>query len=243
MTDLAINLLASVIAGVAVWTAQRLVRLRKLSRTRTFFGLQPGARCTISVSRHTASTLSSSVHRRDLAAAVEVATIVKECGGDVDVVVGRGDRRDVGTTAEFCIGGPYANERTAAHLRRFVPGFRINAFEDDPEGVTMFVGETALRRTPDREEFVLLIRITLPETRRAPVWIICGQEARTNQAAAHYLADHHGELRDTYGSDRSFCLALHLLDPDAYDYHHIEVVGDLTDAAFHGSTDLPSASG
>jgi hypothetical protein len=236
MTDLAINLLASLIAGVAVWTVQRFVRFRKLSRTRAFFGLRQGGPCTISVSRHAGSTLSSSVHRRDLAAAVEVATIVKECGGDVDVVVGRGDRRGVGAAAEFCIGGPYANERTAAHLRHFVPGFRINAFKDDPEGVTMFVGETELRRTRHQEEFVLLIRVVAPETPRAPLWIICGQEARTNQAAAHYLADRRDELMTTYKPDQSFCLALRLLDPDAYDYHHIEVLADLTDDAFSRSS-------
>lgn len=71
---------------------------------------------------------------------MEIATIIKECNGETDLIVSTSDRRGVGVMPEFCIGGPHGNKRTAAHLKRFVPGFRINTFEEDPEGLTMFVG-------------------------------------------------------------------------------------------------------
>jgi hypothetical protein len=146
LRDLVINLLASLIAGIAVWAFQRSARFRRLARKRAFFGIQSGARCTVSVSRHAASKLSDSVHRRDLAATVEIATIIKECGGETDLIVSTGDRRGVGVMPEFCIGGPHGNGRTAAHLKRFVPDFKINTFEEDPEGLTMFVGNEEFRR-------------------------------------------------------------------------------------------------
>jgi hypothetical protein len=66
--DLLINLLASVIAGTAVWVAGFGLRRRKLSRERAFFGLTAGASCLLMVSRHSSSPRESSVHRSDVAA-------------------------------------------------------------------------------------------------------------------------------------------------------------------------------
>lgn len=233
MIDLVVNLLASVIAGTAVWSFQRFALFRRLARKRAFFGIPSGSRCTVSVPRHTASKLSDSVHRRDLAAVVEIATIVKECGAETDLITSIGDRRGVGLMPEFCIGGPHGNERTAAHLKRFAPGFKINTFKEDPEGLTMFVGNKELRRVRGQEEFVLLIRVVLAGGSTAPLWIICGQIAQSNQAAARYLTSHHQSLMKNYGTEKSFCLALRLLHSQAYGHSQLEVVDDLTALAFN----------
>ncbi len=45
--DLSINLLASVIAGTAVWLFQRARRRRRDARRRRFFGLAGRAECVI----------------------------------------------------------------------------------------------------------------------------------------------------------------------------------------------------
>lgn len=58
--------------------------------------------------------------------------IIKECGGEIDLIISTGDRRGVGTIPEFYIGGPHGNKRAEAHLKRFVPSFRINTFEEGP---------------------------------------------------------------------------------------------------------------
>ncbi|WP_253289776.1 hypothetical protein [Verrucosispora sioxanthis] len=79
MGDLLINLLASVIAGTAVWLTGFLLRRHKLNRARAFFGLAAGASCLLVVSRHASSPREFSVHRRDVAALVELATIAREC--------------------------------------------------------------------------------------------------------------------------------------------------------------------
>jgi hypothetical protein len=233
LDDLAINLLASLIAGCAVWLLQRFTRFRRLARKQAFFGIQSGSRCTISVSRHASSKSSDSVHRGDVAAVVEIAPVIKECRGETDLIVSIGDRRGIGPTSEFCIGGPHGNKMTAAHLKRFVPGFRINAFEEDPEGITMFVGDKEFRQTRGQEEFVLLIRIPLPGELATFLWIICGQTARSNRAAAQYLALRHRLLIKNYGTKKGFCLALRLLDSQVYDHNQLEVVGDLANLAFN----------
>lgn len=233
MIDLAVNLLASVIAGTVVWAFQRFTLFRRLARKRAFFGIPSGSRCTISVSQHAASKLSDSVHRRDLAATVEIATIIKECGAEIDLITSTDDRRGVGSMPEFCIGGPHGNERTAAHLKRFAPGFKINTFKEDPQGLTMSVGNKEFRRVRGQEEFVLLIRVVLTGGSTAPLWIICGQVAQSNQAAARYLTLHHHSLMKNYGTQKSFCLALRLLDSQAYGHSQLEVVDDLTELAFN----------
>lgn len=231
-SDLAINLLASIIAGVAVWTFQRAVRIRRSSRKRAFFGIRKGGRCTISVPRHVASSWSDSVHRRDLAAVLEVAAIIKDCGGEIDLNIGADGLRGVGLLAEFCIGGPHSNRRTSAHLEQFVPGVTYVPYEDDPDGLAIRIGERVFRRSKGQEEFVLLIRIILPRPQAAPLWVIYGQIAKSNQAAAQYLAHNYPSLMKTHGIDKSFCLAFRLVNSHDYDHNYLEEAGDFTNQAF-----------
>ena len=106
MGDLLINLLASVIAGTAVWLAGFVLRRRKLSRERAFFGLTAGASCLLVVSRHASSPREFSVHRRDVAALVELATIARECGARADRVGENQPTGEIGRLTEFCVGGP-----------------------------------------------------------------------------------------------------------------------------------------
>ena len=154
MNDLAINLVASAIAGLAVWLSQRIVRVRRLARLRAFVGATVGSTCMVAVSKHAASTHSMSVHRRDVAAVVEVATLLKQCGADVEVLVSETDRRGVGETTEFCIGGPISNPRTEAHLRRVVPAPVVGAPGARPDGPTMHLARRGVRRGAGVEGFV-----------------------------------------------------------------------------------------
>jgi hypothetical protein len=66
-----------------------------------------------------------------------------------------------------------------------------------------------------------------------PLWIICGQIAQSNYAAARYLILHYGPLMKTYGTKKSFCLALQLIDSQDYGHNQLEVVGDFTGLAFN----------
>lgn len=224
MNDLAINLLASVIAGTAVWLSQWFVRLRRLARLRAFLGVSAGSICTVAVSRHAASSHSMSVHRRDLAAVVEVATLLRQCGASADVLITDAELRGVGELTEFCIGGPSTNQRTAAHLSRFVPGLVVDPQETDPDGLTLHLAGREFRRVPGVEEFVLVFRLPVEVAAKRPLWIICGQTARSNHAAARYLSAESRILARRFKRQPGFCLALKVVNPKTYDHRYVELV-------------------
>ncbi|WP_197321566.1 hypothetical protein [Saccharomonospora sp. NB11] len=232
--DLTINLLASVIAGTAVWVFQRLRRRRREERRRRFFGLSDRAECVIVAPRHASAPTTHSVHRLDVAAIVEVATLARECGADVALKVqGQGVAFDTefDTATEFCIGGPDGNARMGAHLATFVPGAAMERYEDVGEKLTLRVGDEEFPREPGVSEFVLLAKVDTGRRGR-PTFLVCGQTAVTNRAAARYLADHYRALTSRHGLDGQFCLVLEVVRPTAYGHRVVRERGDYTEVAF-----------
>ena len=231
MGDLLINLLASVIAGTAVWLAGFLLRRRRLSRERAFFGLTEGASCLLVVSRHASSPREFSVHRRDVAALVELATIARECGAHADRVGEIQPTGEIGRLTEFCVGGPGgASPRSAAHVRTILRGVTYTVFDTDQARLSFTAGGTEYVLTPETS-YVLLARFWGPAGGH-PVFLIGGLSAGTNLAAARYLAAHHPELNRGYGADRPFALVLRIVEPAAYGTDFTELVADVTDVAF-----------
>ena len=231
MGDLAINLLASVIAGTAVWLAGFLLRRRKLSRERAFFGLTEGASCLLVVSRHASSPREFSVHRRDVAALVELATIARECGAHADRVGENQPTGEIGRLTEFCVGGPGgASPRSATHVRTILRGVTYAIFDDEKPRLSFTVGGTEYVLTPETS-YVLLARFWGPAGGH-PVFFIGGLSAGSNLAGARYLAAHHPELARRYGADRPFALVLRIVEPAAYGTDFTELAADVTDVAF-----------
>jgi hypothetical protein len=227
MRDLLINLLASVIAGAAVWLAGRFVRYRRRARQQAFFGLTGGAACLLSAPRHFSSNRDNSVHRRDVAALVELATVARECGARADLAGDRELAEEFGRQTEFCVGGPTANPRTATHLRTILRGVTFS-----PSG-SVLVGDAEFIVELGVAEYVVLARGHGPAGGR-PVFVLAGQTARTNLAAARHLGGGHRALSRTYGADRPFCLILRVVEPDAYGTDYTEVAADVTAIAFQG---------
>ncbi|MCO8272776.1 hypothetical protein M1L60_19460 [Actinoplanes sp. TRM 88003] len=231
MGDLLINLLASVIAGTAVWLAGFGLRRRKLGRERAFFGLTDGASCLLVVSRHASSTRESSVHRRDVAALVELATIARECGAHADRVGENQPTGEIGRLTEFCVGGPGgASPRSATHVRTILRGVTYEVFDDEQRRMSFTVGATRYEAGPEASH-VLLARFWGPGGGR-PVFFIGGLTAGSNLAGARYLAQHHVELARQYGADRPFALVLRIVEPNAYGTDFTELVADVSTAAF-----------
>ncbi|GAA2476097.1 hypothetical protein Ahu01nite_051830 [Winogradskya humida] len=214
VVDLLINLLASVIAGTAVWLAQFAIRRRRLDRERAFFGVTAGMTSLLVTGRHHSSPSELSVHRRDVAALVELATLVRECGGRTDLIGGADIRQELGRSAEFCVGGPTVNPRTAVHLRSALRGV---AYEN--RGFS--VGGTTYVNDPENS-YALLACFRAP----APVFYLGGLASDGNLAAARYLAKHYGDL------PQEFCLVLRVREPAAYGTDLTEVAADVSDVAF-----------
>lgn len=233
MGDLLINLLASVIAGTAVWLAGFLLRRRRLSRERAFFGLTEGASCLLVVSKHASSPRESSVHRRDVAALVELATIARECGAHADRVDESQPTGEIGRLTEFCVGGTGgASPRAATHVRTVLRGVTYTYAAPDQEqpGLSFTVGGTRYVSAPETS-YVLVTRFWGPAGGR-PVFLIGGLTPDGNHAGARYLAARHRELNRQYGADRPFALVLRVVEPTAYGTDFTDLVADVTDVAF-----------
>lgn len=231
MGDLLINLLATVIAGTAGWLAGFLLRRRRLARKRAFFGLTEGASCLLVVSRHASSPREHSVHRRDVAALVELATVARECGARADRVGENQPTGEIGRLTEFCVGGPGgASPRSATHVRTILRGVRYAAGDEERTHLAFTVGGAEYSSSPE-VSYVLLARFWGPAGGR-PVFLIGGLSAGSNLAGARYLASRHRELARRYGADQPFCLVLRIVEPAAYGTDFTELVADVSDVAF-----------
>ncbi|MFI5930916.1 hypothetical protein [Actinoplanes sp. NPDC051494] len=229
MGDLLINLLASVIAGTAVWLAQFAIRRRRLEKERSFLGLSAGATALLVTSRHFSAPSQDSVHRRDVAALVELTALVRECGAKTDLIGGSDLRQELGRVTEFCVGGPSANPRAAVHLRTVLRGvtYRVN----DNGATLSVVVDGAEYVNSDQERYAILARFTAPGAAH-PVIYLGGLSSDGNLAAARYLANRHSALLRTYGADRPFCLVLRVREPEAYGTDFTELAADVSDVAF-----------
>ncbi|MFD6230460.1 hypothetical protein ACFWFZ_26860 [Streptomyces sp. NPDC060232] len=224
--NIVLGLIATGLSAGVGWFARTYLWRRALRRKQVFFGLPPGSDCLFVVNRQMGGK-ESSVHRNDAFALLEVSALIKDCGANVQIVTHDTARQGFGDRAEFCVGGPVSNARTTAHLSSMLPGITVNTDTEQHEdrGAILVGGET-YRWRPGLEEHVLLARLTGGEGGR-PVFLLSGQTAVSNQAAARYLSRHHTQLARKYGAD-SFCLVLKVVNSDAYGPDVTELVADVT---------------
>ncbi|MFJ6480133.1 MULTISPECIES: hypothetical protein [unclassified Streptomyces] len=227
--NIVLGVIATAVSGGFGWFARTYLWRRTLRRKQAFFGLPAGAECLFVVNRQMGGK-ESSVHRNDAFALLEISALIKDCGANVQIVTHAEARQGFGDRAEFCVGGPTSNTRTVAHLASMLPGVRVNmdAEEHEDRGAIQVGGES-YRWAPGRVEHVLLARLTGAQGGR-PVFLLSGQTAVSNQAAARYLARNHERLARTYGKD-PFCLMLKVVNSDAYGPDVTELAADVTRAA------------
>jgi hypothetical protein len=236
MTDAVLNvvlgLLTSAIGASAAWLLQTVRRRRRTARLQAFFGLPGGSEGLLVVNRHMKGN-DQSVHREDVSALMELAVLINSCGATPDIVAHDEVRQGLGQQAEFCLGGPASNDRSAAHLAWRLPGVR---FDYDPDtGPITLVGDQEYRRRLDNRPtpacaFALLSRLD-PGDGGRPVFLIVGQTAVANHAAVRYLTGHHRELARRHGVHGTFALVLRVVNPARYGPDVVELVGDVTTAA------------
>ncbi len=230
--NILLGIAASAISAGLGWFTRTYLWRRDLRRKQRFFGLAAGAECLLVVNGK-AGDPRWSVARRDVFALLELATLIKECAADAEIVEHDTTRRGLGAMTEFCIGGPVSSRRMAAHLRNRLPGFTMNTTDTSgPDCGAMTVDGTTYRMDRGRAEYILLARLTDhgATDHTQPVFLICGQHSNANHAAARYLTRHHAELATTY-KDRTFCLLLKVVDSQAYGPDAVEPVADVTEAA------------
>lgn len=224
--NIVLGVIATAVSGGFGWFSRTYLWRRALRRKQAFFGLPTGADCLFVVNRQMGGK-DSSLHRNDAFALLEISALIKDCGANVQIVTHDTARQGFGDRAEFCVGGPSSNARTTAHLASMLPGITVNMDSEQHEdrGAIEVGGET-YRWRKGLEEYVVLARLAGGEGGR-PVFLLSGQTAVSNQAAARYLNRHHTQLARKYGVD-SFCLVLKVVNSDAYGPDVTELVADVT---------------
>ncbi|WP_405775392.1 hypothetical protein [Streptomyces sp. NBC_00859] len=229
--DLRNILLGVIAAGVSAalgWLARTSLWQRRLRRKQNFFGLPRNSECLLVVNRDAGG--DGAVHRNDVFALLELSSLIKDCGANAQILQSDTAQQGIGERTEFCVGGPGSNRRMAAHLQSLLPGVEVNTQpEPGPDRAAFQIGSERYRMESGRLAHVVLARLTTqPGTR--PVFLFCGQQAITNQAASRYLARNHEKLARKYG-DKSFCLLLKVVNSQAYGPDVVELIGDVTRAA------------
>ncbi|GAA4851925.1 hypothetical protein [Kitasatospora terrestris] len=236
MTDSVLNVVLGLVAtGISAglgWLAQTVRRRRRLGRIQAFFGMPAGSDCLLVVNRKAGS--GGSVSRNDVYALMELSALVKECGARPELVAHDQVRQGLGAKAEFCLGGPASNDRTAAHLRSWLPGVEFALDSDGPPyDLTIRAGEREFAYLhepgrPGREVFAVLARLRVgPDAR--PVFLVAGQTAVSNHAAVRYLLANHRALARRYGSDGAFAVVLRVVDSGAYGPDVVDLAADVSD--------------
>lgn len=237
MVEIGISLLSSAITGVAVAVLSWLGRRRRIERMRAFFGVRPGSRPLLIVGQHAASTHDMSVHLNDAAGAVDMAAMVRSCGGEPQLLGQHQAPKALGAAVEMCVGGPYRNARTATHLRLLAPGIEFAEDRDDP---AITIGGDRYSREGDVSH-CLLAKAFGPQG-GAPVFLVCGQASFDNRAAARYLTQHHRDLARRHGLTGRFAVVLRMKGVDEYGTDAVDAVEDVSRAAFERPAPAPAPS-
>lgn len=243
LRNLVLVLAACALSAALGWFVHGYLLGRRLHRKQRFFGLPKNSECLLVVPRDPGSR-GWSVARHDAFALLELAAVIKECGAHAEVLAHDTAWQGFGARTEFCIGGPSANHRLAAHLRSMLPGVEIDTDPaPGPEQGAITVGGETYRMDKGAVEYVLLARLAAAgdSGNDRPVFLSSGQRGIANQAAVRYLARHHVRLARKHGVDGTFCLLLKVVNSQAYGSDVIELVADVTKPAVLAAKVSPRA--
>ncbi|WP_103504702.1 MULTISPECIES: hypothetical protein [unclassified Streptomyces] len=220
---------AAVIAAAGGWFLRGYLYQHALRRKQQFFGLPDNSECLLVVSRDTGA--DGAVARNDVFALLELASVIKACGANAQVMSGDTPQQGFGERTEICLGGPTGSRRMAAHLHSLLPGVSVNTDSaPGPDRGAFTIGTERHRLENGSVEHVLLARLTAGQEGR-PVFLACGQRSITHQAAVRYLAKHHQKLARKHGSRGNFVLLLRVVNSQAYGPDVVEMIGDVTKEA------------
>ncbi|MFF2011053.1 hypothetical protein ACFVWY_18545 [Streptomyces sp. NPDC058195] len=228
LRNIVLGVIAAGVSAALGWLARTSLWRRRLRRKQAFFGLPDNSECLLVVNRDAGG--DGSVHRHDVFALLELSALVKDCSAHAQILSHDVAQQGFGERTEFCVGGPVSNRRTAAHLQSLLPGVKVNTDPaPGPDRNAFQIGSERYRVEKGVAEYVLLARLTAGRDAR-PVFLFCGQQAITNQAASRYLSRTHEKLARKHGNN-TFCLLLKVINSQAYGPDVVELVADVTRVA------------
>jgi hypothetical protein len=249
------------LGGIALgWGVRTALESRRARRRQEFLGLPDGTDCVI-VTSAPGNGPGLVAAWPDVYALLELGALVRGCDARPALVTHGRMAQGVGSRTEFCLGGPPANSRSAAHLEWKLPGVTFGPEPaaaltsgkgagagalDDPLGSLGAGADSG--GEPARPDPVIKVA---GKTYRAehgsseyvllaklnatdvgrPVFLICGQTPVAHHAAVRWFADRQRTLARKYGPEGDFTMLLRVVNSAAYGPDVVELVSDITDAA------------
>lgn len=100
-----------------------------------------------------------------------------------------------------------------SHPARLLPGVSICSYAPGSlRSLAIIAAGQEFLREPDSREYVQLAKVTPPDRGR-PLFLICGQTAVTNRAAASYLRDNYRKISSAHGPADRWCIVLRVVAP------------------------------
>jgi hypothetical protein len=230
IVNIVVGLITSLISAAVVWAWGRARVTRRQRERAGFFGLSPGDTGRIVAPQ--AFGAPRSVSRNDVFSIVELAKLMRDLRADLDVVGSGEGTYGVGDVTEFCVGGPAANVRMQSHLARFLPGVSVRSYpRESHKPAVIAAGGQEFLREPDAREYVLIARARRPDGGK-PLFLICGQTAITNRAAASYLRENYRGISSDHADGTNWCLVLRVVAPSVYGHQMTELAADVSATAF-----------
>lgn len=160
--NIVLGVLATGVSASLGWLARTYLWRRRLRRKQAFFGLPAGSECLLVVNREAGG--DNVVHRFDVFAMLELSALIKDCGAQARILAHDVAHQGFGDRTEFCVGGPYSNRRTAAHLATLLPGVTMNV-DVQPSEVRGSITVGGERHLMEKgiAEYVILARLTAGE--------------------------------------------------------------------------------
>jgi hypothetical protein len=219
--NIVIGLVTSTVSGGSVWAWKRAGGARVLHRKQAFFGLHPDRSCIIILNSHW--QFSAATDRSDVHAIMELAAVADEVGCPYSLLAAdageiNGDRTELG------IGGLGSNPRNVGYAASQLPGVTL---EDD----AFTIAGQRFQHDQGRHDHALVAKFTPPQSTQ-PVLMIVGQSSVANHAAVYFLRRNYRDLSRSVASLDRFCLVLRADSTDTYGYQSVQLVADLSEAAF-----------
>lgn len=226
-----VGITTSIITAIAVWLWNKIRQSRTLNRKAAFFGLKPKEQCFAVMNQYHQNV--NTMSHADVQTLVEVVKLAEKIDAELKVSISEQFLEPPGSVTEFCLGGPYSNQRTKIHLVNFLQGVRFNPYmPGDPDNIAILIKGQKFQYERGQSEYAILARF-YPEHKSYPVILVSGQTARSNQGAVHYLLENYDRvLRKQFGDEQQFCLLIKLRSPITYGYKSARLERDLTNTAF-----------
>ena len=225
--DIVINIIASIIVGVAVWFWSKYRNEYSLRKKRNFYNIKRDQKIYLTINQYNQTKLMS---HRDISTLIDISKIPHDLDGDVMILPIDEVKFSPGEYVEFCIGGVDSNRRSELYLDEFFKNIYMNSYQSQ-NSLRIEVGNDKFDYEKDRVVYSILAKFYPNKNTELPVFLICGQTSLSNKGAAYYLMNNYQELYKKH-KNNPFCYILMTKNFKSFGHKNVSLVKDVSEIVY-----------